>query len=139
MTKGSKKFSKAEIEEKNEREHKRDLMKLATTTEDIDMIIELTRHEDAEVRLKAAQQLCPCRVKEDYEEFWDRLFEMVEDTDPKVRMQAFHNICDGSPPRLECRVKEALDKLNGDPDSDIRRKVHKVMSSFLRSGDWNIL
>merc|ERR1712119_134055 len=136
---GKKKISKAELEMKKDEQEKKDLMKLAKTTEDIDEIIEITRHEDAEVRLKAAQQLCPCRVKYDHEEFWDRLFEMVDDPEARVRMQVFHNICDGSPPRLESRVKEALDKLNGDPDSEIRRKVHKVMASFIKTGDWNVL
>ena len=138
-SKGKKKFSKAELELKSQQEDKKNLIRLAQTTEDIDEIIEITRNNDVEIRLKAVQQLCPCKVKFDHEEFWDRLFEMVNDPDAKVRMQVFHNICDGSPPRLESRVKEALDKLNGDPDSEIRRKVHKVMASFIRSGDWNIL
>merc|ERR1711904_183757 len=95
-SKGSKKLSKFEIEERNLKDAKRDLMKIATTTEDIDEIIEITKHEDPEVRLKAVQQLCPCRVKDDHEEFWDRLFEMVDDSDNRVRMQVFRNICDGS-------------------------------------------
>ena len=34
-------------------------------TEDIDVVIALTKHENAQVRLKASQQMCPCRVKTD--------------------------------------------------------------------------
>ena len=34
-------------------------------TEDIDELIELTRCENEQVRLKASQQMCPCRVKTD--------------------------------------------------------------------------
>merc|ERR1712230_68642 len=83
--KGKKKLSKAELEMESHQEQKKNLIKLAQTTEDIDEIIEITRHEDAEVRLKAAQQLCPCRVKNDHEEFWDRLFEMIDDPEAKVR------------------------------------------------------
>eukprot|EP00352_Strombidinopsis_acuminata_P007829 CAMPEP_0176370588 /NCGR_PEP_ID=MMETSP0126-20121128/24097_1 /TAXON_ID=141414 ORGANISM="Strombidinopsis acuminatum, Strain SPMC142" /NCGR_SAMPLE_ID=MMETSP0126 /ASSEMBLY_ACC=CAM_ASM_000229 /LENGTH=95 /DNA_ID=CAMNT_0017729693 /DNA_START=28 /DNA_END=315 /DNA_ORIENTATION=- len=54
-------------------------------TEDIDELIELTRCEDENVRLKATQQMCPCRVKFDHEEFWNRIFELAEDDSTKVR------------------------------------------------------
>lgn len=118
---------------------KQDLLSRIKNTEDIDEILEITKCPDPEIRIKAAQQLCPCRVKDDYEPFWDRLFEMVDDEVAAVRRQVFHNICDGSPPRLEWKVKEAMDKLNGDSDSELRRKVHKVMASYLKNGEWNIL
>jgi hypothetical protein len=29
--------------------------------------------------------MCPCRVKGDIPEFWQRLFELATDEDPKVR------------------------------------------------------
>ena len=135
----TKKISKHELEQRKSAEDTKALLKRIKETEDINEIIEITKHSDPHIRLKAAGQLCPCRVQYDHEEFWDRLFEMVDDEDADVRMQVFHNICDGSPPRLECRVKEALDKLVKDPDSKLRRKANQVMASVIRTGDWNIL
>jgi hypothetical protein len=40
-------------------------------------LIELSRNENPLVRVKAAQQMCPCRVQKDFEEFWERLFELA--------------------------------------------------------------
>ena len=71
------------------------------TTEEL---IELTRHENERVRLKATQQMCPCRVKYDEPAFWERLFELAEDEDDAVRAQVLHNMCDGSPPGYEDKV-----------------------------------
>ena len=106
------------------------------TTEEL---IELTRHENERVRLKATQQMCPCRVKYDEPAFWERLFVLAEDEDDAVRAQVLHNMCDGSPPGYEDKVTEALEIFNRDPNSEIRRKAHKVMASYLRTGDWNVL
>jgi hypothetical protein len=64
---------------------------------------------------------------------------MVDDEDPKVRAQILHNICDGSPDHLESKVVEAMEKFNRDEDKDIRRKAHKVLGSYLRTGKWNVL
>jgi hypothetical protein len=83
--------------------------------------------------------MCPCRVQRDHEEFWQRLFELCEDEDDKVRYQVLHNLCDGSPDHLEDRISEALEIFNRDPDKDIRRRAHKVMASYLRTGKWNVL
>merc|ERR1712050_2017 len=138
-TKNSAKNSKKTPEEYKLLSDKKEALAKIAKTDSISEILSLTHFPDPEVRLKAAGQLCPCRVLEDLEEFWDRLFEMVEDPDAKVRMQVFHNICDGSPPKYESQVKDALEKLNHDPDSEIRRKVHKVMATYERHGKWNIL
>ena len=75
----------------------------------------------------------------DIEEFWDRVFEMVDDTDVRVRYRILHIICDGSPPRLETRILDALDKFNRDSDPQIRRTAHKVLAQASRGNSWNIL
>ena len=108
-------------------------------TEDMDEIIELSRSESPLVRQKAAQQMCPCRVGKDFEEFWQRIFELAEDEESEVRYQILHNMCDGSPEGYEEKVAECLEIFNRDPDKDIRRKAHKVLASYLRTGKWNVL
>ena len=65
--------------------------------------------------------------------------EMVSDEDATVRAQVLHTLCDGSPPELEARVREALEVFNRDADRVIRRRAHKVMAVLLRTGKWNIL
>lgn len=37
--------------------------------------------------------MCPCKVKCDIDLFWNRVFEMVNDTDKNVRYQVLHTIC----------------------------------------------
>ena len=83
--------------------------------------------------------MCPCRVKYDEPAFWERVFELAEDEDPKVREQVLHNMCDGSPQDYEDKVAECLEKFNRDPDSYIRRRAHKVIACYERTGKWNIL
>ena len=79
--------------------------------------------------------MCPCKVQKDIPEFWDRIFEMVEDSNAKIRRyQILHIICDGSPPHMETKVKSALEKFNHDEDPEIRRRAHKVLVSFNRDG-----
>ncbi len=50
-----------------------------------------------------------------------------------------HTLCDGSPDHMEMKVLEALEKFNRDPNQHIRRRAHKVLSSYRRSGKWNVL
>jgi hypothetical protein len=78
-------------------------------------------------------------IGRDIDLFWNRVFEMVDDVDVDVRYQVLHTICDGSPAHLEDRVKDAIDKFNSDSDGKIRRRVHKVIASYLKTGKWNIL
>ena len=108
-------------------------------TEDMFEIIKLTKRPNALVRLKATQQMCPCRVKIDIPEFWECLFSMVHDEDPKVRYQVLHNMCDGSPPHYEDRVMECVEILNRDSDLSVRNKASRVVASYTRTGKWNVL
>ncbi len=118
---------------------KKALMKLAEESLSFTEVLVLTYNEDENIRCKALQRLCPCRVGDEYEQFWNRIFEMVEDPSPKIRYQVLHNMCDGSPDSMEERVVEALEKFNRDPDREVKRKAHKVLASYLRTGKWNVL
>ena len=64
---------------------------------------------------------------------------MADDQDPKIRARILHIICDGSPDRVELKVAEALEKFNRDPDREIKRRAHKVLATYSRTGKWNIL
>ena len=83
--------------------------------------------------------MCPCHVKRDVPEFWERVFELADDEDKDIRFQILHNMCDGSPPGYEDKVVEALEIFNRDPDLKIRRKAHQVIGSYQHEGKWNIM
>jgi hypothetical protein len=121
-----------------------DALDIAKTSTDIDEVAASLAAEDAKVRLAALKRICPCKLraeagKEDMATMWDALFELVHDPDTAIRSRVLHTICDGSPSALEERVAEALEVFNRDPDRDIRRQAHKVLSSYTRTGKWNIL
>ena len=65
-------------------------IRLCRETSDIDVIITLTKHERPDVRQKALREMCPCRVKDDINDFWIRVLEMTEDPADNVRQQVRH-------------------------------------------------
>uniref|UniRef100_A0A7S3KH69 HEAT repeat domain-containing protein n=1 Tax=Euplotes crassus TaxID=5936 RepID=A0A7S3KH69_EUPCR len=105
----------------------------------MDEIIALTAATDPVVRLKATREMCPCHVKADREEFWQRILSLSTDKDETIRYQVLHNLCDGSPPHLEKKVVDALEVFNRDPNKKIRRAAHKVLGSYLHTGEWNVM
>jgi hypothetical protein len=119
--------------------HKKEIMSECRNTEDIEVILNYTHHEDNDIRLEAVKQLCPCKVLKDIDVFWERVLELVNDEDVRIRSRILHIICDGSPERLEDRIYEALKEFNRDKDSDIRRTAHKVIATYEHTGKWNIL
>ena len=66
---------------KNQQVKNYEEFRLVQETTDMSELIELSKSEDPRVRVKAAQQMCPCRVQKDFEEFWERLFELAQDED----------------------------------------------------------
>jgi len=105
----------------------------------IEEFMTLTFSMDPLVRRKALRELCPCHVKKDVEQFWDRIVEMISDPDERVRYQVLHNLCDGSPKTREEKIIAAIEELHNDPDKTIRSTVHRVLTSYRHTGKWNIL
>jgi vesicle coat complex subunit len=105
----------------------------------LEEFMKATHDPSAKVRKMALRELCPCHVKHDVKEFWDRIIEMIDDEDSEVRYQVLHNLCDGSPASREEDVIEALEKLHNDKDKYVRRRVHQVLTSYRKTGKWNIL
>lgn len=69
-----------------------------TSGEEIGELLVLSQSEDVEDRLCAAEHLCPCHVRTRIPAVWEALFRMMEDTDNRVRHQAWHTIEDGGKP-----------------------------------------
>ncbi|PAA91029.1 hypothetical protein BOX15_Mlig007104g2 [Macrostomum lignano] len=117
----------------------RQALSLASQTEDMEVVLDLTRHPSPEVRQRALREMCPCRVKTDLSAFWQRVLEMKDDPEARVRQQVAHTLCDGAPNHMEHEVVEVLREFNRDADATVRRMVHKALVSYDRTGRWNVL
>ncbi len=105
----------------------------------VDDLIELSKADKASVRAKAVHNMCPCEVKSDIPEIWDRLIAMVGDPDPAVRRWVVHALADGSPRHRESEIVEALETMWNDPDKRVRKRVRYVLTAHRRTGRINVL
>ena len=102
-------------------------------------ILEMSRDPDPKTRVQALERLCPCKLKADRREAWERIIEMTQDENRKVRSHAFHALGDGSPRAREREVVQAIQNMRGDPDPKLRRRVRKLLAHYRRTGNINAL
>jgi HEAT repeat protein len=107
--------------------------------EGLDALLELTRDSDPRTRRRAVRELCPCAVRSDVPEIWDRVIEMQTDPDSRVRSHVLHSLCDGSPRSRLTEVVAAVESLQGDPDPRLRRRARGILAAFRRTGKINQL
>jgi HEAT repeats len=105
----------------------------------LEEVLELTRDRDPRKRKWAVRQLCPCHLKYNDDQIWDRLSAMAADDDRQVRSTVLHVLCDGSPRSREQEIVAALERMQHDPDMGLRRRVRKVLAQYRRSGTVNVL
>ncbi|MEY2472700.1 MAG: hypothetical protein QOK28_2029 [Actinomycetota bacterium] len=106
---------------------------------EVQELIALTFDSDPRTRKIAVINLCPCHVRANVPEAWERVLEMRHDSDPIVRRAVVHMLADGSPRELATRVVGALDDLRNDADRVVRRDVRRILASYHRTGRVNIL
>lgn len=105
----------------------------------VDELVSLTHDADPKVRKVALTNLCPCHVRADFAQAWDRVLEMVTDPDPQVRSTVVHMLADGSPRHRQAEVVAALEELRNDPERKVRRQVNQVLGQYRRTGRINVL
>ena len=105
----------------------------------VDDLIELSKSDKPSVRAKAVHHMCPCEVKGDVPEVWDRLIAMVDDPDPGVRRWVVHALADGSPRRRTDEIVAALETLWNDADKKVRKRARFVLNAYRRTGRVNVL
>jgi HEAT repeat protein len=105
----------------------------------VDDLLELSKAEKGSVRARAVHHMCPCEVKGDVPEIWDRLIAMVDDPDPGVRRWVVHALADGSPLHRTDEIVAALQTLWNDPDKRVRKRTRLVLGAFRRTGRINVL
>ncbi len=107
--------------------------------DEIDRALALTYDAEPRVRQAALMNLCPCHLRGDVPDVWERVFEMAGDNDAGVRKQVFHTLGDGSPARLEERVIAALESMRSDADRTLRRGVRSLLARYRRTGRVNVV
>lgn len=107
--------------------------------ETISEYLKRTYDSDPRKRKKALKDLCPCHVRADIPELWDRIFQMLTDEEGIVRDQALHALGDGSPTHLEHRIVEAVESLYNDPHPDVKKKARRMLNAYRKTGKWNVL
>ena len=106
---------------------------------DVEELIEETKVTNPSKRAKAVRAICPCKVKKNVEQLWDRIIEMQNDESADVRLAVLHNLLDGSPSSMEDRVMETVRNLQLDKDKRIKRICNKVLTVYRKTGKYNIL
>jgi hypothetical protein len=107
--------------------------------DEVDELIGLTFDGDPKVRKVAVTNLCPCHVRADFSEAWDRILAMTTDESPLVRRAVVHMLADGSPRHREAEVVSALETMRNDDDKVVRKQVRKVLGAYHRTGRVNVL
>jgi hypothetical protein len=111
---------------------------MQTQASDVAVFLEETYHGDPRVRRLAVTHLCPCHVKRNHGEVWDRMLSMASDPDVKVRRWVLHVLTDGSPRSREAEIVQVLGKMRDDPDRKLRRRARQILAHHHRVGGLNI-
>jgi HEAT repeat protein len=108
-------------------------------SDEIAEVIELSYSPNYKERAEAVRALCPCKLKSDYPQVWDRLIEMASDEHVQVRKNVFHVLADGSPRYREQQIVEVMQGMRNDPDLKLRRHVRRLLAHYNAGGRLNIL
>ena len=111
---------------------------METRAREIDVFLEKTHDPDPQVRRTAVTHLCPCHVKRNHEQVWDRMVAMAKDADANVRNWVLHVLTDGSPRSRQAEVAQVLSQMHDDPDLKVRRKARKILAHYRRTGVLNV-
>ena len=109
------------------------------TEQDMTELMAQTYSADAQDRADAVRELCPCQLKRNVPEVWQRVIALREDPERRVRAQVLHVLADGSPREYEGDIVAAMQHLAQDDDDKIRRAARKVLAKYRKSGNINVL
>jgi hypothetical protein len=105
------------------------------SSEQVADMLELSQSADAEDRLVAAQNLCPCHVKKYIPEVWDALHRMMKDTDRRVRQAAWHTLEDGGLPDSTEEITRLEQFYLAEPDAKVKLFAGKILSPAIVDRD----
>ncbi|HEY3062882.1 MAG TPA: HEAT repeat domain-containing protein [Chloroflexota bacterium] len=98
----------------------------------------MSASSDPRVRRVAVKNLCPCHVRRQLDEVWQRLLQMTTDPEPGVRIDVLHALTDGSPEAIGERVLAVVAEHCADRDPKVRRYARYLRARQLRFGKVNV-
>ena len=103
--------------------------------DEIEALLLLSQSDDAEERLEAAENLCPCHVRTQIDDVQWAVFRMMEDEDVRVRAAAWHTLEDGGvpdAPALDGIFARAVERLDAEPSRLTRRFIEMFAVPHVR-------
>jgi hypothetical protein len=108
---------------------------MRVSREQVRELLVLSRSDDADERLTAANYLCPCHVRGRGREEWEAVQRLMQDEDARVRFAAWHTLEDGGVP-AEPEVLDRLAELyDQEADAKVRRIAHTAIGPALAERD----
>lgn len=95
--------------------------------EQVAEMLELACSADAEDRLIAARNLCPCHVKGRIPAVWNALYQMMEDSDRRVRFAAWHTLEDGGLPKDPEELARLEQLYTAETDVKVKRFAGQIL------------
>jgi hypothetical protein len=83
--------------------------------------------------------MCPCHVKANVPQVWERLIEMTTDDDVGVRLDVVHALADGSPRERAGDIAAVMERMYNDGDPKVRKRVRRVLNAYRRTRKLNVL
>ena len=110
-----------------------------TRHDEITGLLERTYSDNERDRCRALAALCPCHVKLNNIAVWERVLELSDDPNVKIRRMVFHMMADGSPRELEPQIVKIMERFQHDEDDKLKKQSRRLMACYRRKGNLNIL
>ena len=102
---------------------------------EVEYYLELAYSEDADERVIAMDNLCPCHVRKHIDKVWVALFRGLVDPDLRVRRAAWHTLEDGGNPD-DRRLEPLLEKIvKEETDPRLRQNALNLIAEKQKTED----
>ena len=102
---------------------------------EVEYYLELAYSSNADDRVKAMDNLCPCHVRKSIDKVWVALYKGMVDPDVRVRKAAWHTLDDGGNPN-DPRLQPLLEKIaKADTDPKLRQRALDLIAATRKVED----
>ena len=102
---------------------------------EVEYYLELAYSPNAEDRVEAMDNLCPCHVRKSIDKVWVALYKGMVDPDVRVRKAAWHTLDDGGNPN-DPRLQPLLEKIaKAETDPKLRQRALDLIAATRKVED----